>query len=113
MAKRILIPLQGENIAPRFDLAPEVLIVHMDQGGKLSDRRLVVLARPSPEELCDLVVKERIDILVCCGIEEEFYQFLRWKKVEVFDSVIGSAGAILERLSRGDLRGGAIVWGAE
>jgi predicted Fe-Mo cluster-binding NifX family protein len=102
--KRILIPLMGDYVAPRFDLAAEVLIVTMGDDGRILEERTLVMPRPSPEALCQLITTERISTLVCCGIEDEFYQYLVWKKVKIHDSTIGSYIEVVRRLREGTLK---------
>ena len=45
--KKLLVVLDGNDIAPRFDLSLELLIVSLGKGGKPVVKRDVVLARPS------------------------------------------------------------------
>ncbi len=107
--KRLLIPLKGDEIAPRFDLAPEVIIVAVADDGEIAEQRLMLMAHASPEALCELILREKVDVVVCCGIEEEFYQYLNWKKVRVIDSVVGSCERILDCFKSGTLVPGTIL----
>ncbi|KPA15778.1 hypothetical protein MHK_004012 [Candidatus Magnetomorum sp. HK-1] len=109
MKKKVLIPLYDDQVAPRFDLATEVLIVTFSKEGDLDEKRTVVLPRASAEELCHLILLEKIETVVCGGIEDEYYQFLKWKKVNIFDSVIGSYNDILKCLETGSLQSGDII----
>jgi predicted Fe-Mo cluster-binding NifX family protein len=109
MARKVLVPLYGEDVAPRFDLATEALIADLDAPGGPQEDRTVVLPQASAEDLCHLVLTEGIGTVVCGGIEEEYYQYLRWKKVTVLDSVIGPAHEALERLKDGELESGDIL----
>ncbi len=88
--KKILIPISGNDVAPRFDLATEVLIFILSKEHQIQEERTVVLPGPSAEKLCHLILTENIHILICGAIEDEFYQFLRWKKITLFDAVISS-----------------------
>lgn len=90
MEKKFLIPLFEDQVAPRFDLATEVFIVTIGTDEQITEKRTVVLPRASAEDLCHLILMEKIDTVICGGIEDEYYQFLKWKKVSVFDSVMGS-----------------------
>jgi len=90
MEKKLLIPLFEDQIAPRFDLATEVSIVTIGSDDHIIEKRTVVLPRASAEDLCHLILMEKIDTVICGGIEDEYYQFLKWKKVSVLDSVMGS-----------------------
>ena len=97
--KKILIPLFNDYIAPRFDLATEVLIIDAGEGG--DDReKIVMLPQASAEQLCHMILMERIEVLICGGIEEEYYQYLKWKKIDVLDSVIGTWKSALEKYSQ-------------
>jgi len=109
MKKKVLIPLYGDQIAPRFDLATEVSIITLSKDEKVDEKRTVVLPRASAEELCHLILLEKIETVVCGGIEEEYYQFLKWKKVNLFDSVIGSYKDILDSIEKGSIKPGIII----
>lgn len=106
---KVLFTVQDEMIAPRFDLATEVQIVHVGSAGFLEPTRSLLLPGPSVDELCALILRENIAALVCGGIENENYQFLIWKKVKVFDCVIGRVDDVMKRLLAWELRVGMIV----
>lgn len=106
---RILLTLQGEVIAPRFDLATEILLARAERGELVEPPREILLPGPSGEELCGLVVKEGITHLVCGGIEEEHYQYLIWKGVVVLDRVIGTGPQALRQVMDGRLQVGAVL----
>lgn len=109
MAHKILIPLYADQVAPRFDLATEVSIVMMADDGRPTEKKTVVLPRASAEQLCHLILLEKISTVVCGGIEDEYYQYLKWKNVTVLDSVIGSFKKVIKQLESGTLRAGDIV----
>ncbi len=89
MIKRIIIPLYRDEVAPRFDLATEVMIAIVSGNNTVEEQKVVVLPRSSPEDLCHRMLSENINILICGAIEDEFYQFLKWKKLSIFDNVSG------------------------
>jgi predicted Fe-Mo cluster-binding NifX family protein len=107
MTKRILIPLYGDEVAPRFDLATEVVITGAGPDGE--EERIVLLPHASADQLCHLILTEKVDTVLCNGIEEEYYQYLTWKKVRVIDTVIGTWQGVLERLKRHQLKPGDII----
>lgn len=109
MPKRILIPLYGNDVAPRFDLATEVVLISLDNNSKSQEEKIVVLSQASAEQLCHLIMTAGVDVVICSGIEEEYYQYLTWKKVQVVDSVIGPWQAVLERFSKHGLKPGDII----
>jgi predicted Fe-Mo cluster-binding NifX family protein len=69
----------------------------------------VVLPRMSAEKLCLMILTKDVDTVICGGIEEEYYQYLIWKRITVYDSVIGSWQTAVELLLKDDLEPGAIV----
>jgi hypothetical protein len=105
----VLVPLHGEMVAPRFDLATEVLVARAHKGRLAGEPRILLLPGPSADELCSLVLEEGITAVVCGGIEDAHYQYLTWKKVRVVDRVIGSWEAVLRLLLADELRPGTIA----
>ena len=110
MSKRILVTLHRDEVAPRFDLCAEVLLVAVDaEGGELK-RQDLVLAHSSADDLCDLILDREVSVVITGGIEEEHYHYLRWKRVDVIDSVAGLAEEALARYLRGELMSGDILF---
>jgi len=111
MANKILITIHENDVAPRFDLAMEVIIAALSGEGNLRDQKTMVLPHASPEDLCHLILAEGVGVVVCGGIEEEYYQYLIWKKVEVLDSTMGPWARVLEKLEQGTLAKGSNLFG--
>jgi predicted Fe-Mo cluster-binding NifX family protein len=110
---KILIPLSGDDVAPRFDLAPEAFVAVIGSDGSLTEERTIILPEASAEALCHLVLAEKVDLVVCCGIEDEYYQYLKWKKVRVIDSEMGPYPKVLDKVVRGTISNGEIPLEAE
>ncbi len=106
---KILIPLYGQEVAPRFDLTAEAVIVTPEQNGPGRVEKFIVLPQVSAEKLCHLILTEGIGTVICGGIEEEYYQYLTWKRIQVIDSVIGPLEAVIDRFVRNELTTGDIV----
>jgi len=111
MPGKILIPLYGNDVAPRFDLATEALITLGDGSPEKGKEKIIVLTQSSAEKLCHLILTEEIETVICSGIEDEYYQYLTWKKIRVLDSVIGPWELVLRRFYEGQLQAGDIVFG--
>jgi predicted Fe-Mo cluster-binding NifX family protein len=109
MVKKVLICLYGNEVAPRFDLATEVMIATARSNGSLEERT-VVLPHASAEKLCHVVLTEDVQVVICGGIEEEYYQYLTWKRVLVIDSVMGPYDLVLDRFREGNLKAGDILF---
>ncbi len=111
MSFKVLIPLFHEEVAPRFDLCSEVFIAVYDDDGEKLEENIIVLPRASSENLCHMILTEKIDLVVCGGIPEEYYQYLKWKNVKVIDAVAGDRESVLARFEAGRLKSGDIVTG--
>ena len=108
--RKVLITITGQHVAPRFDLTSEVLIAHIDARGRVANQQTMVLPSASEEDLCHLILTENMDAVICSGIEDEYYQYLKWKRVEVIDSVIGAYATALNRYAAGQLGAGDILF---
>ncbi|MDL2316623.1 NifB/NifX family molybdenum-iron cluster-binding protein [Desulfovibrio sp. OttesenSCG-928-A18] len=112
--KYALLTICGNEIAPRFDMTAEVLIAPLepmaDGGGEDAERRQLVLAHVSGEELCDVITRAGVNVVVCCGIEEDYYHYLRWKRIEVISDVMGPCEDVLARLAQGALQAGDCLY---
>jgi len=107
---KILLTVQENSIAPRFDQATEVMIAE-DNGrkGLAAEPRTIILPHRSAEELSDLIVKEGVQCVICGGIEESFHKFFTWKKITVIDGVIGGHAEALQRCLAGELQPGTVL----
>jgi nucleotide-binding universal stress UspA family protein len=107
---KVLIPLLAEDVAPRFDLAVEVLVAEADAAGALlGEPRIVLLPGSSADELCALILKEGVTVVVCGAIEESHFQYLSWKKIKIVDRVIGPWRLALERVAGNRLKSGDVL----
>lgn len=87
--RKLMLPIQGDFVAQRFDLATEIIIVRFENGTIAGEPKTIIMEKPSDEELCQMVVESNITDVVCGGIEELHYNFLVWKKVKIIDGIIG------------------------
>jgi len=109
---KILVTVNKAHISPRFDLTIDALIATCEKNRLMTPFRTLLLTRPSAEELCALIMKENIDIVVCGGIEEKHLQYLTWKKIKVIHSVIGPYTEALNMTIDNQLEDGCILPGA-
>lgn len=108
--EKLLIPVQGDFVAQRFDLATEIIIIKFDKSGQMDGRpKTIIMERASDDELCQMIVDLHITDVICGGIEEQHYNFLVWKKVTVYDSIIAKWQIALDNAVSGTLQPGAIL----
>ncbi len=108
MVKKLLMPLFGEEIAPRFDLSAEVLLVTYENQDILEEK-VIMMSRASAEDLCQLVLNHNVKIVICGAIEDDFYKYLIWKNIRVIDSVIGNRQSIICCFLSGEIKPGTII----
>ncbi|WP_028586773.1 NifB/NifX family molybdenum-iron cluster-binding protein [Desulfocurvus vexinensis] len=106
---KALITLDLDTVAPRFDLTADVWIGRIDPDGTVRNAKTLVLSSASADELCKLVLTEKIEVVVCGAIEDKYYEYLQWKDVTVLDSVVGALDAVVQALARGALEQGAAL----
>lgn len=109
MNRKVLITLHGNEVAPRFDLTTEVLIAAVAADGSVTDDKTLVLPQSSAEKLCHMVLTEGIGVVICGAMEQEFYEYLTWKRVNVIDSVVGGYRQVLQRFCEGVLKTGDLL----
>jgi len=104
---KTLVTLDLDHVAPRFDLAAEVWIGQVDDAEQTRNTKTLVLSCASADELCKLVLTEKVTVVVCGAIENKYFEYLQWKGVTVIDSVVGPLTAIIKALGQGDLAPGS------
>lgn len=107
--QKIMVLIQGDFVAPRFDLAREIYIVRFENGKIIGNPKMIVIERSSDEVLCQMAVEENITKMICGGIEEVHFNFLAWKKIVVLDAVVGSWKTAVEKALAGSLTQGEIL----
>ena len=106
--KKTLVTLDLDHVASRFDLTAEAWLGRVGPDSAPQGKTLV-LSSASADELCKLVLTEKVDLVVCGAIEDKYFDYLQWKGVAVFDSVIGHLDAVMEALDARTLESGAIL----
>ncbi len=106
-----MVTIWRDQVAPRFDLTTDVLVATVDSTGGLLHTKTVILSSVSAENLCHTILTKGVTTVICGGIEEQYYQYLTWKKIKVIDSVIGPHDLALELARAGRLEPGTILRG--
>ena len=106
---RYIITIAGNYISPRLDMTLEILIANSKNSELVGKPQTILLNRTTSEDMCELIIKENADILICGGIEERYYKYLQWKKTNVIESVIGPHEKVLNLAIKKQLAPGQIV----
>ncbi len=109
MIKRVMIPVYKDEVAPRFDLSTEVMIALISGENTVEEQKTIILPRSSPEDLCHRILSENVSILICGAIEDEYYQFLKWKKMSIFDNISGKWEIVFRRFLDQSLKSGDML----
>lgn len=104
---KVAIPVMETEVSPRFDLSTEVVILTSNPHEQ-PDKKQIVLPRSSADDLCHILLSEKISTLICCAIEDEYYEFLKWKKIRIYDSIIGSWEKAYKNWQTHELKSGDI-----
>ena len=107
-----LITILKNEVAPRFDQTSETLITETDGEKNTGEPRIILFPGTSGEDICALAIKENISLVICGGIEDTHYQYLKWKKIKVVDGVIGPYEQALKFAVTNNLKPGSILPGA-
>jgi predicted Fe-Mo cluster-binding NifX family protein len=110
---KLLITIREDMVAARFDMTTEILIAEADNGHLATEPKIILLPRSSAEDLCGMIVKEDVALVICNGIEESHYQYLLWKKIAVIDTIVGPYEAALALALENRLKPGTILAGAQ
>ena len=111
--KYALITICRDEVAPRFDMTAEALLTPLvpAEDGREAERKHLVLAHASSEELCDVITRSGVSVVVCGGIEEDYYHYLKWKRIDVISNVMGRIDDVLTKLAGGGLAPGDCLYG--
>jgi predicted Fe-Mo cluster-binding NifX family protein len=99
---RIAIPLFGDQVAPRFCAADEVLLVDVD-GGEETTRRTLDLGGRSLARRLDLLHELGVQQLLCGGFNRSFLPQAERLAIQVFWGLCGPVDAVLAASVAGEL----------
>lgn len=109
MSRKVLVTLELDDVAPRFDFAAEAWLGTIGKGPDAVTGTTLVLSSASADAICKLALTEKVDTIVCGAIEDKYYDYLQWKGIEVLDSVAGPLQAVQKALVTQRLKAGSIL----
>lgn len=99
------ITLLGNRISPRSTYADSILFVSQ-RGNEISTKKRIPINNLTLYELCEVLVQNRVDTLVCGGITGDSKKYLHTRDLTIIDNVTGTADKIIQVLKSGKLRQG-------
>ena len=99
---KVAIPKFNSRVSPRFEFAPKVLVVTVDDG-KVVDREEYSLNDLDPMRKSALLKEQGVNVLICGGINGFFVRLLMGNGIEVICMVSGEAEEVLNHFIDGNL----------
>jgi predicted Fe-Mo cluster-binding NifX family protein len=102
---RIAIPHFAERIAPCFEHSATMAVFTVEDG-RVVDQIDVPLQSQVAFDRVRMMRVQRIDVVICGGVEERYEDMLRGHGIEVVSWVCGEVDDLLRRYIRGRLKPG-------
>ncbi len=102
---KIAIPIYENRISPRFDFSPEMWIVEVEKGEVVGQEKFSTADLNLAQRL-EQVTSNRVDKLICGGIDSFSRNQLGNRGIDVVQDIIGDAGMVIDLLTKGKFRPG-------
>ena len=99
---KVAVPIFGDRVSPRFDVATSFLVATVDRG-EISDRRVLDASEWAPHDRINRLVTLAVDAVVCGGIDRWSAESLRSVDIVLYGWVSGTIEESLAALIRGEL----------
>jgi predicted Fe-Mo cluster-binding NifX family protein len=99
---RVAIPRMGESVAPCFEYCC-TMAIYNTSGGRIVNQVDFPLSSREPLDRVRLLRDQKVDTLICGGMQDVFEKMLRASGCEVISWVSGSAEDLLDMYLRGRL----------
>jgi predicted Fe-Mo cluster-binding NifX family protein len=107
---KIAIPLFGTRVSPRFDCAPQFLIVESAEG-KVIEEEIYHTVGWTQRQRLKKIAELKIDTLICGGIDTYSGSLLRDQGVQIYSWVTAEAKDALRHFLNGELESGIMMDG--
>jgi len=105
---RIAILIFEDRVSPRFDCAPEAMIVEENSGREVNRKRLN-LDSPEPAARVARLKEEDVEVVICGNIDVYSERMVLSSGLDLIPWVTGNAEDALSTMLRGDLYPGVIL----
>ena len=104
----VAIPLFSTRISPRFDCAPAILLVTV-QEGRIVARQTVQVQVPNPLARINWLCRQGVQAVICGGLSRFSMRMLMDRGVQVFPWVAGDAEDALRLFLDDRLQAGTMI----
>jgi predicted Fe-Mo cluster-binding NifX family protein len=104
----IAIPLFGSRVSPRFDHAPNMLLITAD-GEKITGRERCSMGAQNSLARVNWLCQRGVDVVICGGISRFSLRSLTRRGLRVFPWVTGDIEEVIQLLLSGQLRSGLVI----
>ncbi len=101
--KTIALSRHGDRLSPVFDVAPDLLLVELDDGGARARRRPATLSRAYPWARADELRALGVDVLLCGAVSRSCELALVARGVDVRGFLCGAVEDVLAAYVAGRL----------
>ena len=101
---KVLIPIENDRITPRFISAKTFRVFEINESGVIKGKSDIDVSSMGSFEKARLVRKEKIDIVICLGIENWIYHYLTGFNIKVIVGIAGDAEEVIKNLTDGKLQ---------
>lgn len=101
----VAVPLFGEEVAPRFCYAAEVLVARVESGQVRSRRRLAMDGLPWPERI-RMLAGLHVELILAGGFDRRVLPMAAGCGIEVLWGLTGNVEELLDALCQGKLAAG-------
>jgi len=102
---KVALPRFGESVAPCFEHTATICIFVVE-GSRVGEQTDFKLTSREPLDRVRLLKDQRVDVLICGGMQDRFQAMVEGLGIRVISWVSGDVDALLERFIRGELRSG-------
>ena len=99
---RVAVPLFGEEVAPRFCFAEQMLVAEVEDGAVATRTRVGLGAQVWSERL-SLLADSGIDVLLCGGFPRRYESFASSVGINVIAGLAGRAEKLVDAYAVGEI----------
>jgi len=106
---KVAIPQFNGRVSPRFDYAPDFLILRLEDNKEL-DRKVISTRGLGPWRMIHLLEAEEVEAVVCGGIENFWAENLERGGIRIYPWVSGEIENVIHLLCQGKMRPNIMVY---